>query len=164
MVFHWSLNYSKFPPVSRTLLSILADLNNAVVWVVSIRPPNYELLWTIPSKIITIGTFVTFMIHSFLCSLCTCHSFCFLWFSCSSPFGLQSSLYGRFSFFVCVWITRPDLLVRIKLSVCISKSERISCTSFPWMNSSLSMMIKVQLLRQFPVNPLPPQSRLLSLY
>ena len=33
MVFHWSLSDSKFPQVSRTLLSILADLNNAVVWV-----------------------------------------------------------------------------------------------------------------------------------
>ena len=38
MVFHWSLNDSKFPEVSRTLLSILTDLNNAVVWMVSTRP------------------------------------------------------------------------------------------------------------------------------
>ena len=35
MVFHWSLSNSESPKVSRTLLSILADLNNAVVWVVS---------------------------------------------------------------------------------------------------------------------------------
>ena len=38
MVFHWSLSGSKFPQLSRTLLSIQADLNNAVVWTVSIRP------------------------------------------------------------------------------------------------------------------------------
>ena len=31
MVFHWSLSDSKSPQISRTLLSILADLNNAVV-------------------------------------------------------------------------------------------------------------------------------------
>ena len=39
MVFHWSLSNSKSPQVSGTLLSILAVLNNAVVWMVSTRPP-----------------------------------------------------------------------------------------------------------------------------
>ena len=34
MVFHWSLSDSKSPQVSRTLL------NNAVVWIVSTRPPT----------------------------------------------------------------------------------------------------------------------------
>ena len=34
--FHWFLSDSEFPQVSRTLLSILADLNNAVVWMVLI--------------------------------------------------------------------------------------------------------------------------------
>ena len=38
MVFHWSLSDNKFPLVSRTLLSFLADLNNAVIWMVSTRP------------------------------------------------------------------------------------------------------------------------------
>ena len=32
MVFHWSLSNSKSPQVSRTLLSILAVLSNAVIW------------------------------------------------------------------------------------------------------------------------------------
>ena len=36
-VFHWSLCDNKSPQVFRTLLSILADLNNAVVWMVSTR-------------------------------------------------------------------------------------------------------------------------------
>ena len=40
MVFHWSLRDSKSPQVSRTLLSILTVLNNAVVWMVSTRPPT----------------------------------------------------------------------------------------------------------------------------
>ena len=31
MVFHWSLSDRKWPQVSRILLSILTDLNNAVV-------------------------------------------------------------------------------------------------------------------------------------
>ena len=38
MVFHRSLSDNKSPQVSRTLLSILADLNNTVVWIVSDRP------------------------------------------------------------------------------------------------------------------------------
>ena len=38
MVFQWS--DSKSPQVSKTLLSTLADLNNAVVWMVSTRPPT----------------------------------------------------------------------------------------------------------------------------
>ena len=38
MVSHRSLSDSRYPQVSRTLLSILADLNNALVWIVSIRP------------------------------------------------------------------------------------------------------------------------------
>ena len=35
---HWSLCISKSSPVSRTLPSILADLNDALVWMVSILP------------------------------------------------------------------------------------------------------------------------------
>ena len=38
MFSHWSLSDSKSPQVSRTLLSILAYLNNVALWMVSIRP------------------------------------------------------------------------------------------------------------------------------
>ena len=38
MVFHWRLSKNKSTQVSRILLSILTDLNSAVIWVVSIRP------------------------------------------------------------------------------------------------------------------------------
>ena len=76
MVFHWSLSDSKSPQVSRTRLSILAVLSNAVVWIVSTRPPTSKSsrpfnnpLVTVPNKSITIGTIVTFMFHSFFNSL-----------------------------------------------------------------------------------------------
>ena len=72
MVFHWSLNDSKSPQVSRTLLRILAILNNAVVWMVSTRPsisksssPFNNPLITVPKAPIMIGIIVTFMFHSF---------------------------------------------------------------------------------------------------
>ena len=62
MVFHWSLSDSKFPQVSRTLLSILAVRNNVVVQMVSTRPPASKSsmpfnnpLVTIPNKPITIN-------------------------------------------------------------------------------------------------------------
>ena len=76
MVFHWSLSDSKSPQVSRTRLSILAVLSNAVVWIVSTRPPTSKSsrpfnnpLVIVPKALITTGTIVTFMIHSFFNSL-----------------------------------------------------------------------------------------------
>ena len=72
MVFLWRLSNRKFPKVSRTLLSILADLNNAVVWVAFSRPLISESsnliinsLVTVPSAPITIGIIVTFRFLSF---------------------------------------------------------------------------------------------------
>ena len=76
MVFHWRLSDSKTPQVSRTLLSILAVFNNAVVCMVSIRQPTSKSsrpfnnpLVTVPKAPITIGIIVTFIFHSFFNSL-----------------------------------------------------------------------------------------------
>ena len=76
MVFHWSLSDSKSPQVSRTRLRILAVLSNAVVLILSLRPPiskssrpfNNPLV-IVPNAPITIGTIVTFMFNSFFNSL-----------------------------------------------------------------------------------------------
>ena len=72
MVFHWILSDSMSSQVSRTLLSILAILNNVVVWMVSTRPlisksssPFNNPLVTVWKEPITIGMIVTFMSHSF---------------------------------------------------------------------------------------------------
>ena len=73
MVFHWILSDSKSPQVSRTLLSILAVLNNVVVWIVPPpRPPTSKSsspfsnpFLTVPNAPITIGVIVTSMFHSF---------------------------------------------------------------------------------------------------
>ena len=72
MVFQWSLSDIKSPQFSRTLLSILAVHNNAVIWMVSTRPPTSKssspvnnLLLTEPKEPITIGIIVTFIFHSF---------------------------------------------------------------------------------------------------
>ena len=70
--FFTGVSDSKSPQVSRTLLSILAVLNNAVVWMVSTRPPTSKSfspfsnpLVTFPNAPITIGITVTCMFHSF---------------------------------------------------------------------------------------------------
>ena len=72
MAFHWSLSGSKSPQVSRTLLCILAVLNNVVVWMVSTRPPTSKSsspfsnpLVTVPNAPITIRIIFTYMFHSF---------------------------------------------------------------------------------------------------
>ena len=72
MVSHLSLSDSKSPQVTRTRLRILAVLSNAVVWIVSTRPPTSKSsrpfnnpLVIVPKVPITIGTIVTFMFHSF---------------------------------------------------------------------------------------------------
>ena len=54
MVFHWSLSDSKSPQVSRTLLSILAVLNNAVVWMVSTRPPTSKSSSPFSNPLVTV--------------------------------------------------------------------------------------------------------------
>ena len=70
MVIHWSLCDSKSSQISRTLLSILAVLNNLVVWMVSTRPPTSKSsspfsnpLVTDPNAPITIGIIVTCIFH-----------------------------------------------------------------------------------------------------
>ena len=76
MVFHWSFSDSKSPQVSKTLLSILAVFNIAVVWMVSTRLPTSKSSRpfnnssvTVSKAPITISTIVTFMFHSFYKSL-----------------------------------------------------------------------------------------------
>ena len=76
-ISHRSLSDNRFPQVSKTILSILADLNNAVAWMVSIWPlisksssPFTNCLRIVPSVPITIDITVTFMFHNFFYSSC----------------------------------------------------------------------------------------------
>ena len=72
MLFHWRLRDCLYPQVFRTLLSILAVLNNAAVWMVSSRPPTSNSsnpsnnpLVTVPKAPITIGIIVPFVFFFF---------------------------------------------------------------------------------------------------
>ena len=70
MVTHWGFSDSRSTQVSRTLLSILVDLDNAAVWIVSTRlnskssSPYTNPFVTVPCEPITTGVTVTLMFHS----------------------------------------------------------------------------------------------------
>ena len=126
MVFLRSLSDSKSPQVSRTRLRILAVLSNAVVWIVSTRPPTSKSsrpfnnpLVIVPKVPITIGTIVTFMFHSFFDSLARSRYLSF--FSLSFRFILWSAgtakstiLQILFLFFFLFIIMRSGLLAGIR--------------------------------------------------
>ena len=125
MVLHWSFSGNKSPQVSWTLLSILAVLNNVVVWVVSSRPPTSKSsspfsnpLVTVSNAPITIGIIVTGLFHSLFFSIPsqgrgTYPSFHILSvLFCGQP-GQQSQQFCKFSFFFLI-IVRFGLLAEIR--------------------------------------------------
>ena len=140
MVFHWSLSDR------RTLLGILANLNNAVVWMVSTRPLIFKFiinpLVTLPSAPITIGITVTFMFYSFFFSPLA-RSRYLSFFSLSVTFTLWIAWTAKFIirqvlFFLFLWtITRSGCLAEIRGSVCIWKSQGILSFSFSRTDSGL---------------------------
>ena len=139
MVFHWSLSDSKSPQVSRTFLSILAVLSNAVVWMVSTRPPTSKSfshfcnpLFTVPNAPMTIVISVNCMFHSFFHSLARSrylsffsHSFSFILWSA----GTAKSTILQVLFFLLI-IIKSGLLAGIRWSVCMLKSHRSLCVAF----------------------------------
>ena len=143
MVFHWNLSDSKSSQVSRTLHSILAVLNNAVVWMVSTRPPTSKSsspfsnpLITVPNAPITIGMIVICMFHCFFSSLASSrylsffsHSFSFILWSAGT--AKSTILQVLFFFFFLLIIINSGLLAGIRWSACILKSHRSLCESFP---------------------------------
>ena len=139
MVFHWSFSDSKSSQVSRTLLSILAVLSNAVVWMVSTRPPTSKSsspfsnpLVTVPNVPITIGIIVTCMFHSFFNSLARSRYLTFFSYSFSFILwsaGTAKSTILQVLFFLLI-IIRSGLLAGIRWSVCMSKSHRSLCVLF----------------------------------
>ena len=142
MVFHWRLSDSKSPQVSRTLLSILAVFNNAVVWIVSTRPPTSKSsrpfnnpFGTVLKALITIGIIVIFIFHSFFQFSCKVDVLIslFTFFRFYSMVSRDSKVdnFADFVFLLLLLIIiRSGLLAEIWWSVCMSKSHRSLCVSF----------------------------------
>ena len=139
MVYFWHLSDRKSLQVSRTRLRILADHNNAVIWMVSTRPlilsSCTNLLVTVPHATITIGITVIFMFHSLFSSLAR-----YRYFSLSFSFilwlaGIEKSTSRQVLFFFTTIMS--GRLAEIRWSVCISKSQRVLCISFSIIDSGL---------------------------
>ena len=174
MVFYWRLSESKSLQVSRTLLSILAVFNNAVVWMVSTRLPSSKSsrtsnnpLVTVPKAQITIVIIVTFMFHSFFNSLARSmylslfsHSFSFiLWSAGTAKSTVLQNSFLFFLFFFFLIIIRSGLLAEIRWSVCISKFHRSLCVSFSRTGAGLCIYYllawsQFKFLAHFPVDHL----------
>ena len=128
MVFHRCLNDSKSPLISRTILSILADLNIAVVRIVSIHPlisnsssPLTSLLGTVLSTPPTCSTVSLDHWHA----LSTFSHFTFFYFhSWTLKFTKRQVLV------LLLIIVISGLLAGRKHSVCISKSKRFFASYF----------------------------------
>ena len=131
--------------VSKTLLCILADLNNAVIWIVSTRPliskscsPFTNPLVTVPRAPITIGITVTLMFHSFFNFLARSK---YLFFSISFSFTLWSAETEKATIrqvlFFLLNLIKSCRLAKIRWSVCVSKSHTNLCLSFPSIYSGL---------------------------
>ena len=164
VVFHWSLSVGKSREGSRTRFSILADLSNAFVWIVSILPlisisscPFSRLLGIFPSTPTTINITLKLMFLNVFNSLA--RSKYFPIFSLSSistvwPVGTAKSIKQQFFL-----LTLGLVFCKIRASVCISKSQRILWVSFSRADSTFQhiqfrRMVKIQSFAQFPMNRL----------
>ena len=156
MVFTGVSSDSKSHQVSWIFLSNLADLNNAAVWMVSIRLPIFnsssplsKSLGNVQNPLISIT--LTLKFHSFFSSLARFKylSF-FFFFSFSWIFTLYSAGTVKYTrrqvLCLLLLITRSGLLARIKWSISISKSQRIICIWFWFVHILFGSMVKLKFL------------------
>ena len=139
MVSHRSLSDNKSPQVSRSLLSILADLNNVVVGTVYTCPLIFQSSSSVMNPLVTvpivIGISVTFMFHSFCFSVLlqgqgTFLSFWFLSALLCGQLERQSLLFDKFSFFFCCCWLSQGLVVWPSLGdPFVSQNPREVCAS-----------------------------------
>ena len=128
MVFHWSLSDSNSLQISRTLLSILTDFNNAVLKGGLCSSSDFQpfqlsdqAFGIIPSTSITTGITVIFMFHSFHSSLVRSkYLFLFLfsliftlWSAGTTKFTSRQVLFFFFLFFYYL-LLGFDLLTGIR--------------------------------------------------
>ena len=127
----------KSPQISRILLSILADLNNEVVWMITIflhisnfSNPFSKFLVTVYMCRLQMVPPLPSCSTNFLAlwlSLAACLSFRFFWFSLYGHLGRRNPLYGKFSFLLI--ITKSCLLAGVWYSVSQNPREFYACYS-----------------------------------
>ena len=146
MVFYWSLSDIKSSQVSKILVSILANLNNGVVWMVLLVllfPSPLALLpilwWQYRQRQLQLVLLSLLSPTVFFSSLAR-STYLYL-FLLSFSFTLWSAKTTKTSvwrvLFFLLTITRSDRLAAITSSVCSSKSQRSLCASFSRTDSGL---------------------------
>ena len=138
MASHWRTSDCKPPRVSRTLLSILVDPNNAVVWIVIACPLIFFQSFGDCTECTDYNWYYR-LFHAPLFSSLVRSRYLFL-FSFSCKFTLWSAgttkstirqvLSFFFFFFFLLTITRSSRLVKIWWSVIASQNTRKICESY----------------------------------
>ena len=153
MAFHENVSDNKSPQVSETLLSILDDLNNAVVWMVSTcsvisktSSSCINHLVAAPQAPITIGIIVTFILRMFFLIpdevqvLISLFASCYFYFEVSQDSKVHCSANSVLFFylFFFLWIIiMSSRLAEVSWSVCMSKSQRSLSVPFSYIYSGL---------------------------
>ena len=162
MDFHWSLSDSKSPQVSKTVLSNLGNLKNAVLWMDSTcllfsksSSPFINPSVTVQRAPITIGINITF-VFQFINSLTRSR---YLYFSLSFNFFVVSRDRKVHNFASCllffvfeyykVWSSGRDLVIHLFVKIpeefgCVILRDRCGAMHIPFVRT-----IKCQLLAQF---------------
>ena len=160
MVSHCSLSDSKLPQVSKTLFSILAKLNNIVVWMVPtclflflclqlslpilwrlFQVQESQLVWPSPS-------FSMDFYFSGNLSLCR-----FLLFSLRGLLERKNPLFRRFFLFFdnhCVWSSDRYLLFRLYLKIPETFVPLILRDEFLIVNIPLVRMVRFNFFAKLP--------------
>ena len=174
VVSHWSFSDSKFPQFSGTHLSILADLNNAVVGVATSYPLIFKFsslfinrLTTVTRAPITIGITITFMFYSFFFNSPARSrylSFRFLSILLCGRAAQQIPQFGKF-FFSC-WLLL-GLVVLSKLSnpfvsqntkgvyVCHSPGQIVRCLYTICLYRQISISCQIPCWSPCPIRRIP---------
>ena len=142
MASHRSSSNSQSPQVSRILLSILADLNNAVVWMVSTHPlfsSGTSCPWTNCTKSTNYNWYHSyFHVTQFFqfSSKVEVLIFLFAFFLFYPVVSWDSKVHKSVSSFFFL-LTRSGCLAEIRWSICISKSQRCLCIFFSGTDAGL---------------------------
>ena len=155
MVFHSSLCDSKSPQAYKTLLSILADLNDAVVWTVYGLLPisKSSSSFTNPFRIVTgdpiaVGTANTFMFYRIFSSLARSkYLYLFLLSLIFSLWSAETAKFSKLNFYVNYLIilsSGRDSVIYFNLNI-----PQNLCVSFS--RTYFGLCIKFHFFAQFPV-------------
>ena len=145
MVFHKSLSDNKSYQVSMNLFSILANLNNAVFGLFTLGPliskyfyPFYQFFEYCTKSTIKNWYKRHFHVSQYFQFLCKVqvHSI-FSLFQFHYVVSHDSKVHNTASSLFLLLIIRSNRLAEFRWSVCISKSQRILCVSFSWIDSGL---------------------------